>query len=141
MSGQRDRYLRTPLHYAALENDEALVRQLTAQGADVNAQDRDGFTPLHLAAQQCAVAVAKVLLEAGATVDSTDKHGNTPLWTATFNSRGQGDMIQVLRVAGADPLHQNNYGRSPLTLARMIGNHDVEQYFADLREMGTDPTP
>jgi uncharacterized protein len=141
MTGQRDRYQRTPLHYAALQNDEALVRQLTAQGTDVNAQDRDGFTPLHFAAQQYAVAAAKLLLEAGANADITDKHGNTPLWTATFNSRGQGDMIQLLRVAGADPLHQNNYGRSPLTLARMIGNYDVEQYFADLREIGTDPTP
>jgi ankyrin repeat protein len=141
MTGQSDRYERTRLHYAALENDEALVKQLTAQGADVNGQDRDGCTPLHYSAQQSAVAAAKVLLAAGAMVDLPDRHGNTPLWAATFNSRGQGDMIQLLRDAGADPLHQNHSGRSPLTLARTIGNYDVEQYFADLREIGADPSP
>jgi uncharacterized protein len=141
MAGDRDWYKRLPLHYSALENDEALVRQWIAQGADVNAQDRDGFTPLQFAAQQYAVAAARALLEAGATVDISNKYGNTPLWTATFTSQGRGDMIRLLRAAGADPLHQNNYGHSPLTLARMIGNYDVEQYFADLRESGTDPTP
>jgi hypothetical protein len=141
MAGDRDRYKRTPLHHAAFENDTALVRQLLAHGADMNAQDRDGFTPLHFAAQQTAVAAANLLVEAGVTVDIPNKYGNTPLWTATFNSRGQGDMIRLLRAAGADPLRQNNYGHSPLSLARTIGNYDVEQYFADLREIGTDPTP
>jgi uncharacterized protein len=141
MAGGRDRYKRAPLHYAAAENDAALVRQLIAQGAEVDAQDRDGFTPLHFAAQQYAVAAAKLLLDAGGRVDIPNMYGNTPLWTATFNSRGQGDMIRLLRASGADPLRQNNYGHSPLTLARTIGNYDVEQYFADLRGTGTDPTP
>lgn len=137
----RDRAKRTPLHYAALENDETLVRQLIAQGADVNAQDRDGRTPLHFAAQQFAMAAAKALLEAGAKVDIPNNYGNTPLATATSNSQGRGDMIWLLRAAGADPLHQNNYGSSPLRLARMTGNFDVEQYFADLRDVAHGEPP
>jgi len=124
---------RMPLHHAALENDVTLVRELIAQGADVNAQVRDGFASLHFAAQEYALEAAKVLLAAGATVDITNKHGNTPLWTATFDSEGRGDMIQLLREAGADPLHKNKYGASPLDLARLIANYDVEQWFADLR--------
>lgn len=137
MSG--DRHHRTPLHDAAFNNDEVLVRALVAQRADVNAQDRDGFAPLHLAAQEYAVAAAQALLEGGAQVDITNKYGNTPLWIATFDSRGRGDMIRLLREAGADPLHQNNYGHSPVELARMIANYNVEQYFADLRARGTEP--
>lgn len=140
MAGDRDRYERTPLHYAAVDNDDAAVKALILQGADVNAQDRDGFTPLHFAAQEYAVAAAKALLEAGAFVDMTNKYGNTPLWTATYNSGGRGDMIRLLREAGADPWHKNTSGHSPVELAREIANYDVRQHFADLREMGTEPT-
>ena len=131
----QDRDKRAPLHYAALNNNEALVRQLIAEGADINARDREGFAPLHFAAQQSAVAAARALLEAGAIVDTANNHGNTPLWTATYNSDGQGDMIRLLREAGADPLHQNMHGVSPLQLARMIANYDVKQHFADLPEL------
>lgn len=134
----RDRAGRTPLHYAALENDEALVRQLIAEGYSVNAQDREGFAPLHFAAQQNALEAAKALLEAGAKVDIVNKYGNTPLSVAAFASRGRGDMIQLLREAGADPWRKNHYGVSAVDTARMIGNYDVKQYFADLPERNPD---
>jgi len=38
-----DEYGRNDLHYAALKNDLARVRQLIASGIDVNALDNDGF--------------------------------------------------------------------------------------------------
>ena len=61
------------------------------------------MTPLHFAAQQHHVEVAQALLGAGAVVDATDKHGNTPLWKAVFASQGRGELIALLREAGADP--------------------------------------
>src|SRR5438309_11499733 len=42
-----------------------------------------------------------------------DAHGNTPLWTAVFNSRGDGDVIRLLRSHGADSRHVNAAGRTP----------------------------
>lgn len=125
----------TPLHHAAANNDAESVKQLIAQGADVNAQDREGFSPLHYAAQEYAVDAAKALLDARAEVDTTNKYGNTPLWTATFNSRGRGDMIKLLRESGSDPWHKNHHGQSPVGLARLIANYNVKQYFADLPEL------
>ena len=125
---------RSPLHYAALENDvEAVVRAL-GTGTSPDVADRQGFTPLHLAAQDFAQAAAVALIAAGATVDAANNFGNTPLWVAVFNSKGRGTLIQLLRSHGADPLHANASGQTPVSLARLIGNYDVAQYFQDLAE-------
>lgn len=123
---------RFPLHYAALENDVAKVRELLSAGANPNVADRQGFQPLHLAAQQGATEAARALLEAGAEVDAVNTFGNTPLFIAVFNSRGRGDLIELLRARGADPLHNNNAQQSPAGLARLIGNFDVAKFFADV---------
>jgi ankyrin repeat protein len=73
-----------------------------------------------------------MLIEAGARVDVRDSYGNTPLWRAVMESRGDGSVIAVLRLAGADPYVENNSGVSPVALARRIGNYDVKQFFSDL---------
>jgi hypothetical protein len=51
---------------------------------------------------------------------------------AVFNSRGDGDLIMLLRDRGADPFHANERGKTPVGLARLIANHDVARFFADL---------
>jgi ankyrin repeat protein len=127
-----DRAGRTPLHYAAADGDTNRVRELLASGADSNAADGAGWTPLHFAAQQGAAEVISLLLGAGAVVDSRDSSGNTPLLRAVFESRGQGEVIRLLRQAGADPYVENKHGSSPLKLARTISNYDVGQFFGDL---------
>ena len=102
---------RTPLHYAALANDTDAVNQLLAEGANPDAPDRLDFTPLHFAAQEGAIAAAEMLLAARAQVDAPNNYGNTPLATAVFNSRGRGELIQLLRRHGADPRHPTTLGR------------------------------
>ncbi|WP_322763075.1 ankyrin repeat domain-containing protein [Frankia sp. Cr2] len=129
-----DRMKRTPLHYAAIYNDVERVVELLAEGYDQNAADIEGFTPLHFAAQDYSVAAARALLDAGATIDSVDKFGNTPLSKASFNSRGRGELISLLRERGADPWRANNYGQTPVGLARLIANYPVAQFFEDLPE-------
>ena len=57
---------------------------------------------------------------------------NTLLWTAVFGSKGDGQMIQLVRAAGADPHERNASGKTPLEMARLIGNYDVAQYFDDV---------
>lgn len=87
---------------------------------------------MHFAAQEGSVTVAQLLLQQHARVDQTDRFGNTPLWTAVFNSRGDGRLIDLLRQGGADPLKANHSGQTPLGLARLIANYDVAQFVADL---------
>jgi len=45
--------------------------------------------------------MARLLLDSGASIDSRDANGNTPLSTAVFNSRGRGELIELLRQRGA----------------------------------------
>ncbi|MDR3404414.1 MAG: ankyrin repeat domain-containing protein [Chthoniobacter sp.] len=129
-----DREGRTALHYAALENNGAEVKRLIEAGFAVDAPDKAGWTPLHFAAQEYSAAAAILLLEHGAPVDAQDSNGNTPLSRAVFNSKGRGELIRLLRKAGADPRRKNHYGVSPLSLVRTIGNYDVRQFFSDLPE-------
>ena len=129
-----DQYGRTALHEAALKGDARQMRALLDGGLDPNVGDRRGFTALHFAAQQGSIEAALLLLDAGADVDPVDSYGNTPLWVAVFNSRGNGDLIELLRAHGADPHHANNAGRSPAALAHLICNFDVAQFFGDVEE-------
>jgi ankyrin repeat protein len=127
-----DREGRSELHYAAADGRIEHVRELIGTGADVTLADNHGMTPLHFAAQEHHAETAQALVDAGAPVDAADEHGNTPLWKAVFASKGKGDLIALLRAAGADPNRANRYGTSPLELARRIGNYDVAQHFTDL---------
>lgn len=129
-----DRAGRSPLHYAALEDDPEAIGSLFAAGSLPDVVDRQGFTPLHLAAQEFAPAAAAALIDAGAKVDAENVFGNTALWIAVFNSKGRGELIGLLRSHGADPLHVNASGQTPVDLARLIGNYNVAQYFRDIRE-------
>ncbi len=127
-----DRCGRTELHYAAADGDAATVRTLLSAGCSPRATDDNGWTPLHFAVQAWSPEVCVSLLDAGAPVDSRDIHGNTPLGKAVFESRGRGEIINLLRARGADPFLENGHGVSPLDLAHTIANFDVRRYFSDL---------
>lgn len=129
-----DEHGRAPLHYAASDGDSSRVEDLLRATADPNARDDDGWTALHLAAQAKSASCVRALLAAGARVDLRDSHGNTPLWRAVFNSRGEGEIIELLRASGADPRAPNDHGVSPVRLARTIANYDVARFFADVSE-------
>lgn len=130
---QRDSDGRTALHHAVINGDEGIVQALLCANADVHIADSDGWTPLHFAARGYHLALAEVLLEAGADIEALDSHGNTPLFRATFESRGRGDMIQLLMRHGADAGHANKHGVSPAGLAATIANYDVAKWFESKR--------
>lgn len=129
-----DRAGRSPLHYAAMEDDIEAVASLLRSDAPLNQPDHQGFTPLHLAAQEHSVRAAAALLAAGADVDAVNIFGNSALYVAVFNSRGRGDLIDLLRSYGADPRLPNRSGQTPVGLARLIGSHDVARFFQDVAD-------
>ena len=80
----------TPLHEAVKKNNDALVEELIAGGADVNARDSQGKTPLMVLYKQdvhdgesynrdSSLHIAKLLVEHGADVNARSSEGNTVL--------------------------------------------------------------
>lgn len=77
-SGEDDKK-RTPLHIAASQGYQQIVKVLLDKGADPNKKDFIGNTPLHLAACTCQIPVVTLLLKAGTDIKSVDDYGRTPL--------------------------------------------------------------
>ncbi|XP_045214987.2 ankyrin repeat domain-containing protein 54-like isoform X1 [Mercenaria mercenaria] len=74
-----DEKKRTPLHIAASQGYQEIVRVLLDKGADPNKKDFIGNTPLHLSACTCQIPVVTLLLKAGTDIKSVDDYGRTPL--------------------------------------------------------------
>ena len=68
----------TPLHYAANDNNGAMVALLAGHGANPEAVDVYGWTPLHMAADHGTVEAIRALVAAGANVQAQDRDGRTP---------------------------------------------------------------
>ena len=127
-----DRLGRTGLHYAALDGRLDDVRSGLQSGLDPNSKDDDGCTPLHFATQSNKTDISILLVNFGAYIDAQDSNGNTPLSNAVFYYDGTGELIRILRSLGANPCLENNFGVSPLKLARDIANSNVAIHFQDL---------
>jgi len=98
---ERDRFGRTPLHWAAQEGHAEIAEYLIAEGARIDVKDKPplGCTPLHVAVGCGQETVVRVLLDDGASLDVRDEQGRTPLDTAIQN--GREEIAEMLRQHGA----------------------------------------
>ena len=76
---------RTVLYVAARDGLLEVVRLLQAQGAKVDAPNKDGYTPLYIAAQKGHLEVVRFLEAQGAKADAPTNDGRTPLYVAAQN--------------------------------------------------------
>ena len=67
----------TPLSTAALFGQDAIVKTLLQNGADLEQKNKDGTTALHSAAFLGRVTIADILLEAGIDAEATNTRGET----------------------------------------------------------------
>lgn len=109
---------KTPLHYAVTFAQEASMRYLIEQGADVSAADGTGLTPLHVAAIVDVRGAARLLVRSGASIDARDSFGDTPLHSAAMH--GSLRVLEYLLDVGASVESRNNDGRTPLELATRL---------------------
>lgn len=77
------------LHIAVIEGNLAKVKQLVANGADINQLDPNmGNAPVHIAAQGDHPEILKYLLDQGAFINlQTPRSGFTPLMKAAWYSK------------------------------------------------------
>jgi len=103
--------------------DKAQVRNLLAQGADVNARLADGDTALHWAAYWDDLESAQALVDRGADVNATNRYGVTPLSLACTN--GNAAMIVLMLKAKAHVNLALPGGETPLMTAARTGKVDA----------------
>jgi ankyrin repeat protein len=89
----------TLLHHAAFNGRDAVVRELLARKADVNARNHGGLTPLHDCVHRGTIESAVMLLEHGASLTARNNEGQTPLAYAL--AKNQPEMAELLRQRGA----------------------------------------
>jgi uncharacterized protein len=88
-----------PLHYAAFEGRDQMVRYLLDKGADKDALAPNGYTALMLAARNGHAEVARILLQEDADFRVSSPDGATALRIA--RARNDSMLVELLRRAGA----------------------------------------
>ncbi|VDD89908.1 unnamed protein product [Enterobius vermicularis] len=126
----KDKYGRTPLHYAAMEGNIRAARELITFNADVTAKDRNGMTPLHTAAAYGSLLVVRLLVDTGARILDTDSQGNTALHLAAKS--GHRKIVQTILEAEKEQVilleARNTSGDNVLHVAVDANSIDVVQY-------------
>jgi ankyrin repeat protein/predicted Ser/Thr protein kinase len=113
--GQREVRPQSPLLIAADRGDERMVVSLLNAGADVNAQNQNGWTALSVAADGGHDDIARLLLAEGADVNLVRNSGVTPLMLAT--NRGNRTLVEELLSAGAELNARDSNGLTALSAA------------------------
>jgi uncharacterized protein len=100
---------------AAMVDDDASVRALITDKADVNAPAVDGTTALMWAVRADDLAMVEALLRAGANPNAHDRYGLTSVALACSNANAA--ILKRLLDAGADPNSPDPQGTTALMMA------------------------
>jgi ankyrin repeat protein len=97
---------------AAKHGELNVVRQLLADGARVNARDKNGRTALMVATRRNYVEVARLLIREGADVNAKDLMQDTPFLYA--GAEGLIEILKMTLATGADLSSTNRFGGTAL---------------------------
>lgn len=112
------------LHRAAHEGDVQIIRQLAAQGADLDARDAAGRTPAHVAAFASNDAALRALAEAGADMNALEDGIYDVLTIAAVAD--DPEMVSLALELGNRPdLITSIYDGTALIAAAHLGHHEV----------------
>lgn len=118
-----DPVMNTQLMQAAEVGDTSVVRQLLAQGANINAQDDRGRTPVMAATHGNHVETVRVFIEAGADINIRDNRSDNPFLYA--GAEGMLDILKLTIDAGADTRLTNRFGGTALIPAADRGHVEI----------------
>ena len=119
------------------------LRAVVEAGGEADRADSDRFSPLHAGTGRSA-AVMEALLSGGANANALDGNGFTPLmWAlnpeATLESGTVSDIVEALLDAGADPMIENNEGKTAIALAEENGMEAALETLQEAVAVANDP--
>ena len=112
----------TALFRAVSSGDEALVRRLLIDGADVNHRSHRDETPLYYACESNQLSMARLLLEHGADCSRRPHTKSSLMAAARFGSR---ELVRTLLSRGASIDAGRTDSYSELHMAAFAGNEDA----------------
>ncbi|HXB05617.1 MAG TPA: ankyrin repeat domain-containing protein [Puia sp.] len=122
-----DSLSRFPLWIAVWNDDPAMVRLLSLNGADVNHpfknKDEVSLTCIDVACQNGSTEIVKILVDHGAKVNAKGYVGHSPLRIASRN--GHLDIVKFLISKGADIDSEGDDRATPLESAAGKGHLDI----------------
>ena len=118
-----------PLIQAAEKGNLDSVKQLLADGADVEVKDVAGYTALYAAVLAGHKEVVSFLLENQASPNVADVMGVTPLMHAAF--KGNTEMVRLLLAAGADKTARDKMNNSVMLYGKESRVPEVEALLND----------
>ncbi|CAN6171813.1 unnamed protein product [Urochloa humidicola] len=116
-----DQQLHKEVSYGCLER----IRDLRAQGADLESTDSLGKTPLMKASAHARPGMALVLIEMGANVNAYRRGSYRATALHHAADSGAKFVVELLITYGADPYMRSDYGETSLELARRKGHMHV----------------
>ena len=122
----------TPLHSAAYYGNLDIVRKLIEYGANISAEDVEGWTPLFIASDGRhlkVLSVIRLLVERGADVNARAEDGSTPLHRAS--SCRALEVVRLLLEHGADVEAVDDDGETALQVVGKARFIKVDQVRGD----------
>lgn len=118
----------TPLLKAIKKGDVEQVKNLIAQGADVNCVNVFDESALGVAVRDGKVEIIKLLIAAGADVNCINTFQESVLMTAV--KTGNLEIVKLLIGAGADVHYKNRFNESAFTIAKKYKFTEISFFLA-----------
>lgn len=114
---------------AARAGNVTEVRDLIAEGADINAKNAAGKTVLMVAANLGNARIVDILLSEGADVNAKDNLESTALIAAAY--KGNLHILKALLAQGADVNAESKNGVTALSTAKTVGYQQVVSFLEE----------
>ena len=114
-----------PLAKAVEQNDVEAVRNLIAQGEDINGKEEDKITPLFIAVENGNLEIAEILIDFGANVNARNEEKETPLMK--LNDNASKELVELLIHNGAKVNLTSMDGDTALILASENAKPEIVQ--------------